>query len=253
MRRPVIIGNWKMYKTPPEATAFALEWKQYLDAWPGVDVGFAPAFPALPAFAERLKGTGVWVAGQNLHWEKEGAFTGEVSAAMLVASGCNSVLVGHSERRALFGETDETVARKIAAALDAGLIPVLCVGETLEERRREATFDVVERQVKGGLARIAPENISRCVLAYEPLWAIGTGETATPSQAQEVHLRIRALLGALGGKSAAEATRIQYGGSVKASNAAELLAQPDVDGALVGGASLTPASFAAICAAAKTA
>ena len=251
MRRPVVVGNWKMYKTVPEAIAFAFEWKQKLDAFPGVDAGFAPAFPALGAFADKVKGTGVWVAGQNLHWEKSGAFTGEVSASMLGAAGCNSVLVGHSERRQLFGETDETVAKKTAAALEAGLIPIVCVGETLDERKRGATFDVVERQVKGGFAKISVDRIHECVVAYEPVWAIGTGETATPAQAQEVHARIRALLGALGGKPAADGTRIQYGGSVKASNAAELLGQPDIDGALVGGASLEVASFAAICKAAQ--
>jgi triosephosphate isomerase len=170
---------------------------------------------------------------------------------MLAAAGCNSVLVGHSERRQLFGETDETVAKKTASALKAGLIPIVCIGETLEERKRGATFDVVDRQVKGGLSKIAPDDIARCVLAYEPVWAIGTGETATPAQAQEVHAHIRATVAALSAKHIADGLRIQYGGSVKATNAAELLSQPDVDGALVGGASLDVASFAAICAAAQ--
>ncbi|HVO31397.1 MAG TPA: triose-phosphate isomerase [bacterium] len=251
MRKPVVVGNWKMYKTLPEAVAFALEWKTKLDGFPGIDQGFAPTFPALAAFAEKLKGTGTWIAAQNCHDAEHGAFTGEVSVGMLAAAGCKAVIVGHSERRQIFGETDDGVAKKTAAVLKGGLTPIVCVGETLDERKRGATFDVVERQVKGGFSKIDPAKIAECVIAYEPVWAIGTGETATPAQAQEVHARIRGLVGALSGKAVADAVRIQYGGSVKANNAAELLGQPDVDGALVGGASLEAASFAAICKAAQ--
>lgn len=252
-RRPVVVGNWKMFKTVPEAVAFALEWKQKGGEYPGVDVGFAPTYVAITSLAEKLKGTGLWIAGQNCHAEETGAFTGEISCAMLVAAGANSVLVGHSERRQLFGETDEGVAKKTAAALKADLTPIVCVGETLDERKGGKTFDVVGRQVAGAYAKIAPEQIGRTVLAYEPVWAIGTGETATPAQAQEVHAHIRELVRGLAARHVAEALRIQYGGSVKPSNAAELMGQPDVDGALVGGASLEVASFAAICKAAQNA
>ncbi len=246
MRRPLVVGNWKMFKTVPEAVSFAMEWKGQLDQAPGVDVGFAPPFPALLAFAEKLKGTGVWVAGQNLHWEESGAFTGEVSAPMLAAAGCRAVLVGHSERRQLFGETDETVGKKTVAALKAGLVPIVCVGETLADRKTDRTFDVVDRQLRGAFASVPPDKIAACVIAYEPVWAIGTGETATPAQAQEVHAHIRQLVKSLGTKHAADAIRIQYGGSVKPGNAKELMSQPDIDGALVGGASLDVASFVAI-------
>lgn len=252
-RRPVVVGNWKMFKTVPETVAFALEWKQKGGEYPGVDVGFTPPFVAVAALAEKVKGTGLWVGAQNLHWEKTGAFTGEVSAPMLAAAGASCVLVGHSERRQYFGETDETVAKKTAAALEAGLTPIVCVGETLAERKGGKTFDVVHRHVTGAFAKIPAEQIGRCVIAYEPVWAIGTGETATPAQAQEVHAHIRELVRGMAARHVAEATRIQYGGSVKPSNAAELLGQPDVDGALVGGASLEVASFAAICAAAQAA
>ncbi len=251
MRRPVVIGNWKMNKTVAETVSFALEWKTQLDRFPGVDVGFAPPFVSLPAMAEKLKGTGVWICGQNLHWENAGAFTGEVSASMLSSAGARGVLVAHSERRQFFGETDETAAKKVAAALKADLTPILCVGETLAQRKAGETFDVVDRHVKGGLSAIPPADAAKVVIAYEPVWAIGTGETASPAQAQEVHARIREMLRVIAGKSVADGVRIQYGGSVKASNAAELLSQPDVDGALVGGASLAVAEFAQICAAAQ--
>ena len=249
-RRKVVVGNWKMFKTVPETVAFALAWKKVADRFGAVDVGFAPPFVSLAALAEKLKGTGAWIAGQNCHWESTGAFTGEVSVPMLAAAGANAVLVGHSERRQLFGETDEGCARKVAAALAGELTPILCVGETIAERKAGRTFDVVDRQVKEGLAKLDAERIAKVVIAYEPVWAIGTGETATPAQAQEVHARIRELLRALAGKPVADAVRIQYGGSVKPANAKELMGQPDVDGALVGGASLEVESFAAICAAA---
>jgi triosephosphate isomerase len=248
-RRKVVVGNWKMFKTVPEAVAFALEWKGQLGKHEGVEIGFAPPYLALPALADKLKGTGIWIAGQNCHWEETGALTGEISCAMLAAAGANSVIVGHSERRQYFGETDETVAKKTASALKAGLVPIVCVGETLAERKAGSTFGVIERQVKGGLSKVDPASLDGVVLAYEPVWAIGTGETASPAQAQEVHAHIRGLLRAIAGKTA-ESVRLQYGGSVKPSNAKELLSQPDVDGALVGGASLQVADFAAICAAA---
>ena len=250
-RRPVVVGNWKMFKTVPEAVAFALEWKQKGGEYPGVDVGFAPPFVAIHALAEKLKGTGIWVGGQNCHAEETGAFTGEIACSMLAAAGANSVLIGHSERRQLYGETDEGVAKKTAAALKAGITPIVCVGETLGEREGGKTFDVVDRQVTGAFAKLAPEQIGNCVIAYEPVWAIGTGKTATAAQAQEVHAHIRGRVQALSARHVAEALRIQYGGSVKASNATELLGQPDVDGALVGGASLEVGSFAAICQAAQ--
>ncbi len=250
-RRPIVVGNWKMYKTVPEAVAFAIEWRSQLDRHPGVEIGFAPPALAVAPLAERFKGTGVIVAGQNLHWEDQGAFTGELSAPMLAAAGARAVLVGHSERRQYFGETDETVSRKVVAALRAELVPIVCVGETLEQRRRGATFDVVDRQVEAAFSNVPTDSIARCVIAYEPVWAIGTGETATKEQAQEVHARIRDVIRARAGRPVADAVRIQYGGSVKPANAAELLAQPDVDGALVGGASLEVASFAAICSAVR--
>ena len=251
-RRPVVVGNWKMFKTVPETVAFALSWKS-LGEFGGIDLGFAPPFVAIPALAEKLKGSGAWITGQNCHWEESGAFTGEVSASMLAAAGARSVLIGHSERRQFFGETDESVGKKTIAALKADLLPIVCVGETLAERKGGKTFDVVDRHVRGAFANVPPEQIGRCVIAYEPVWAIGTGETATPQQAQEVHAHIRQLVQSISARHVAEAVRIQYGGSVKPANAAELMSQPDVDGALVGGASLEASSFAAICKAASTA
>jgi triosephosphate isomerase len=196
--------------------------------------------------AKALSGSFIALAGQNLHWEASGAYTGEVSASMLLDVGCKYVIIGHSERRQFFGETDETVNRRVKAALSAGLDPIVCVGEVLEERKSGSTWEVVGRQIRGGLKGISKGDAERLVLAYEPVWAIGTGETATPEQAQEVHEKVRGLIGELYGEGIAQGMRIQYGGSVKPDNVGGLMDQPDVDGALVGGASLKVESFLGI-------
>jgi len=246
-RRKFVCGNWKMHRTVAEAVALAREVAAGLAQASGgkVQVAVAPPFTALHAVAGALGGTGLEIAAQNVHWEAQGAFTGEVSAAMLAEAGCRHGIVGHSERRQLFGETDESVRKKVGALLGANLLPIVCVGETLAEREAGKTLAVVERQVRGALAGIPPAALAALTVAYEPVWAIGTGKTATSAQAQEVHAAIRKILRELGG-DAADAIRIQYGGSVKPDNAAELLSQPDVDGALVGGASLKAGDFLAI-------
>jgi triosephosphate isomerase (TIM) len=246
MRRPIIVGNWKMHKTTAEAVALVKALSGSVAQVDGVDIGVAPPYTALMAVAEALRGSTIFVAAQNMHWEPQGAFTGEISAAMLTDVGCTRVIIGHSERRQFFAETDMTVNRKLRAALTAQLDPILCIGETLDQREGNATFGVLEQQVRQGLADIAAEGMSRVVMAYEPIWAIGTGKTATPAQAQEVHAFIRGLLGELYGKALADDVRIQYGGSVNAGNIHALMSQPDVDGALVGGASLEASSFAQI-------
>lgn len=246
MRTPLIAGNWKMHKTVGEALGLVEALLPRLAGTPGVEVAVAPPFTALHAVGLRLAGTAVRLAAQTMHWEEQGAFTGEISAAMLRDVGCTYAILGHSERRQLFGETDEGVARKAARALAAGLTPLVCVGETLEERDRGNAFAVVERQTRAALAPLGPDAVDRVVVAYEPVWAIGTGRTATAAQAQEVHAVIRRVLASLGGAERADATRVLYGGSVKPSNTAELLGQPDVDGALVGGASLDAETFASI-------
>ncbi len=244
-RKPFVAGNWKMHKTVAEGVALAKELRELIGGMDGVRVALAPPFTAIHAVAQLLTGSRIEVAGQNVHWEAQGAFTGEVSCGMLREAGATCVIVGHSERRQFFGETDETVNRRTKAALAAGLTPIVCVGETLEEREGNRTLDVVGTQVRGGLAGLSPDQLAEVVVAYEPVWAIGTGKTATSAQAQEVHAAIRGMLRALGG-DVADRMPIQYGGSVKPENAAELLGQPDVDGALVGGASLQAESFAAI-------
>ena len=245
-RRKFVCGNWKMHKTAAEVVALVRELAAGLDAPGGkVQVAVAPPFTALGAVAAAARGTGVELAAQNVHWEAQGAFTGEVSAPMLAEIGCRHVIVGHSERRQLFGETDETVRRKVGAVLAANLLPIVCVGETLAEREAGKTIAVVDRQVRGGLAGIPSAALAAVTVAYEPVWAIGTGKTATSAQAQEVHAAIRGILRELSGATA-DAIRIQYGGSVKPENAAELMSQPDVDGALVGGASLKAKDFLAI-------
>ena len=243
-RTPFVCGNWKMHKTAAEAVALVRELAGGLGASPGVQVAVAPPFTALAPVAPALRGTPVELAAQNVHWEAQGAFTGEVSAAMLADAGCQHVIVGHSERRQLFGESDESVRKKVGAVLAAGMRPIVCVGETLEEREANRTMAVVDRQVRGGLAGLSSE-LAAVTVAYEPVWAIGTGRTATAAQAQEVHAAIRKILRELAG-AGADAIRIQYGGSVKPENAAELMSQPDVDGALVGGASLKAKDFLAI-------
>jgi triosephosphate isomerase len=238
-----------MHKTTAEAVALVRELRQRLNTQ--VQVGIAPPFTALAPVKAALQGSPIQLFAQNCHAEKQGAFTGEVSAPMLAEVGCDGVILGHSERRQLFGETDDGVNKKLKAALEAQLHPIVCVGETLAERDANRTWEVVSRQLRGALAGISPEQIGRLTLAYEPVWAIGTGKVATTAQAQEVHGQIRGLLRELASAQAAESARIQYGGSVKPDNAAELLAQPDIDGALVGGASLKADDFARIIAGAQ--
>ena len=250
-RRPIIAGNWKMHKTISEAVALAQEIVRSFSEDPDVDIVLCPAFTALGPVAEVLKGSQVWLGAQNLHWEAKGAFTGEVSAAMLCDAGCQAVIIGHSERRQFFGETNESVNRKLKAALARNLLPIVCVGETLAQRQAGKTFDVIRDHVMGGYQGLSPQDAARTVAAYEPVWAIGTGVNATPAQAQEAHAFIRKLLAERFGDSVAGSIRIQYGGSVKPDNIASLLEQNDVDGALVGGASLEAASFIQILRQAK--
>lgn len=245
-RRKIVAGNWKMNKTVPEALALVRELRELVSGAQGVEVVVAPPFVALAAVAREVEGSNIRLAAQNCHWEASGAFTGEVSAPMLKDVGCAYVIVGHSERRQFFGETDETVNKRARAVRQAGMTPIICVGETLAEREAGRTLEVVERQVAGALAGFSAGEVAGFVLAYEPVWAIGTGRTATSEQAQEVHGAIRAQLGRLFDGGTAERVRIQYGGSVKPDNAAELMGKPDVDGALVGGASLKAGDFAAI-------
>ncbi len=246
-RREIVAGNWKMHKTQDEAAELARSVVSGLGAGSAREVVLCPPYTALAAVGSALGGTSVALGAQNVHWEESGAFTGEISAPMLAALGCRYVIVGHSERRALFGETDDNVARKLHAVAAGGMIPILCVGETLEERERGDTEAVVTRQLEGALGAWKSKGGRDLVVAYEPVWAIGTGRTATPDQAQEVHGLVRDFLGGAFGGDAAEATSILYGGSVKPSNAAELLARGDIDGALVGGASLDAKSFLGIC------
>jgi triosephosphate isomerase len=242
-RTPLIAGNWKLNLLRAEARALAGKVVAGCKDVRGREVMIAPAFTALDVVAEVVDGTPVRLGAQDLHWEASGAYTGEVSAAMLVDVACTHVIIGHSERRQYFAETDYTVAKKVAAAARAGLSPVVCVGETLDQREQNATMRIIEHQVTGGLVELPAEAFARLVLAYEPVWAIGTGRTATPAQAQEVHAHIRALLRNVLGAETADRTRILYGGSVKPDNIDELMACADVDGALVGGASLKADDF----------
>jgi triosephosphate isomerase len=252
MPRPFVVGNWKMHKSLGEARELAAAVRDGVRAFSDIDVGMAPPFTLLSAVAEVLKGSSVVLAAQTMHEAAKGAFTGEISAAMLRDVGCTHVILGHSERRHLFGETDPGVMKKARAALDHGLIPILCVGETLEERETSRTFDVVEKETEHALRHVTPEEAARSVIAYEPLWAIGTGKTASPAQAQEVHTFIRRLVSRSHGDGVGRAIRILYGGSVKPDNAASLMAEPDVDGGLVGGACLEAASFLGIVAASRS-
>jgi len=246
MRKPLLAGNWKMNCTVAESVDLIRQLREQIGALTDREVLLAPTYPALAAAAAELEGSGYFLAAQNLHWEDSGAFTGEVSGAMLAAIGCSHVIIGHSERRQYFAETDESVARKVKAALRHGLGPIVCVGETLEERESGAALQVIERQVRGGLADLGAAEIQRLVLAYEPVWAIGTGKVATPRQAQEIHAAIRCQVKDLADSATAEGCRILYGGSVKAENVDVLMAETDIDGALVGGASLKPADFTRI-------
>ncbi len=249
MRIPFVAANWKMYKTVQEAFVYAKEFARLVKDVADVEIVLAPPFTAIHTVAEAARNTNVGVAGQNLHFEREGAFTGETSGGMLKEAGAEYVIVGHSERRTLFGETDQIVARKLAAALAADLCPIACIGETLDERERGETFAVLDRQIRDGLVPSIPlAEIAKLVVAYEPVWAIGTGRTATAEQAQEAHAHIRRRLREHYGEEAASACRVIYGGSVKPGNIRDLVAQPDVDGALVGGASLDPNAFAEIVA-----
>ena len=236
-----------MFKTTAETAAYVAELRALLAGRSGhAEVVIAPPFTSIAAAAKAVEGSGIGVGGQNLHWEREGAFTGEVSAAMLREAGARFVIVGHSERRALFGETNGTVNKKMHAALTAGLVPIVCIGETLDQRDRNETLAVLDGQIKEGLDGVTGEQLAGMVLAYEPVWAIGTGRNATPAQAGEAHHHIRQRLKQWFGLDASERCRVLYGGSVKPDNIAKLSAEPDVDGALVGGASLDAKSFFAI-------
>jgi len=245
-RRPLIAGNWKMFKTVSEAVETARRLAALVDGVEDTDVMIAPPFTALAPVSDAVAGSPVALGAQNLFWETEGAYTGEISAAMLLSAGCRYAIIGHSERRQYFAETDETVNKRITAALAAGLIPIFCVGETEQEREAEKTFIVLDKQVRDGLKNFVSDELASLVIAYEPVWAIGTGRTATSEQAQEVHGFLRNLMAETFGRQLAEGMRILYGGSVKPANVDELMAQADVDGALVGGASLDPATFSEI-------
>jgi triosephosphate isomerase (TIM) len=251
-RRPAIAGNWKMWGTRAQSAEYC---ERLLELLPDesrrpADVGICPPFTSLDVCVERLRGSGVAVYAQNMHQEESGAYTGEISVAMLTELGVDGVVLGHSERRQLGGETDRALQEKVPAALEAGLRPILCVGESEEERERDETQRKLRHQVREGLQKVETARLAEVVIAYEPIWAIGTGRVATPEQAEEAIAFVRALVGDRS-KEAAGSVRVLYGGSVKADNAAEILAQPDVDGALVGGASLDPDSFARIVAAAS--
>jgi triosephosphate isomerase len=245
-RTPVIAGNWKMHGARGEAVALAGALATNVGHARGREVVIAPPFTALEAVAQAIAGTAIRLSAQNVHWEPKGAYTGEISAPMLREASCTHVIIGHSERRQYFGETNETVNRRLHAALGAGLVPIVCVGETLAEREAEATAAVIARQVETAFAGVRSEQIAGSIIAYEPVWAIGTGHTATPGQAQEVHHAIRRQLVALASATTADRVRILYGGSVKPDNIDALMAEPDIDGALVGGASLEAAAFTRI-------
>jgi triosephosphate isomerase len=251
MRTPFVVGNWKLHKTIADALTLVTELKNQLGAVKGVAVGVAPVATALHAVAKRLEGSSIATCAQNTHWENSGAWTGELSPTLLADAGATWVIVGHSERRQFFGDTNEGVGKKARAVLAAGLGAIVCVGESLAERDGGRTLAVVDEQLAGGLAGIEATSANKLVIAYEPVWAIGTGRTATPAQAQEVHAHIRARLAERLGAAAADAIRIQYGGSVKAANAEALMSEKDIDGALVGGASLEAADFIAIVKAAR--
>jgi triosephosphate isomerase len=244
MRIPFIAGNWKMFKTVQEAVLFVKECRTLVKDVTDVEIVVAPPFTAIHAVAEAARNTNIGVAAQNLHWEQEGAFTGEVSPGMVIEAGAEYAIIGHSERRRLFGETDQTVNRKTLAAIAVGLTPIVCIGETLDEREKNETFSVIDRQLKSGLDGLSAPQVADLVLAYEPVWAIGTGRTATATQAQDVHEHVRTRLRQAFGAEAADRCHVLYGGSVKPGNVRELIDRPDVDGALIGGASLDVNDFA---------
>lgn len=243
MRHPFIAANWKMHKTVHDTVVYVKEFRSLVKDVEDVEIVLAPPLTAIHAAAEAARNSNVGIAAQNVHWERQGAFTGEVSAAMVREAGAEYVIIGHSERRQLFGETDEHVNRKLQAALGAGLIPIVCIGETLAEREQGQTLDILDRQIKAGFDGISGEQVASLVIAYEPVWAIGTGRTATSAQALEAHAHIRQRLRQWFGGPAADECHVIYGGSVKPENSRELVEQPDVDGALVGGASLDLRAF----------
>lgn len=245
-RRPLIAGNWKMYKTPREAAETAQQLVECVAGVSDVDIMIAPTFTALAPVFKVIQNSLVALGAQNLFWENEGAYTGEISAPMLKSVGCQYSIIGHSERRQYFGETDESVNKKIKAAIQAGLKPVFCVGETEKERESEQTLSVLDKQVKNGLEGLVSNQLDVLIIAYEPVWAIGTGKTATDDQAQEVHQFIRSLMQKNFDRALSDSIRILYGGSVKPDNIADLMSMPDIDGALVGGASLDAESFSKI-------
>ena len=246
MRKPVMAGNWKMYKTPAETVQFFEKFRPLVEKSEHCEIVICPSFTNLAAAVDAAKGTRIRVGAQNIAWAKEGAFTGEISGPMIAALGASHVIVGHSERRQYFGETDETVLKRTHAALHFGLSPIVCVGERLEERESGHTEAVLMRQFQDGIAGLTPEQFARIAIAYEPVWAIGTGKTATTAIAADAHRAIRGQVREKFGEEAAEAVRILYGGSVKPENTRALMAQPEIDGVLVGGASLDPFSFASI-------
>ena len=245
-RQPIMAGNWKMYKTVAETCAFFDHFRPLVENSSHCQIVICPAHISIPAAAKAAQGTRIEIGGQNVFWAKEGAYTGEISGGMLKAAGCRWVLVAHSERRQYFGETNDSACKKIVAALDAGLTPIYCVGEVLEERQAGRTFSILETQCHGGCAGLSADQFSKIALAYEPVWAIGTGKVATPEMAGEAHAFIRSEIAKLYGGKLAESCRVLYGGSVKPDNVKGLMAQPEIDGALVGGASLDPVSFAEI-------
>lgn len=246
MRTPIIAGNWKMHKNAAEGAALVEELKKEVQDVTDVEVVVCPPFTTLAAAKKAAKGSNIKVGAQNMHWEEAGAYTGEISPAMLQELAVDYVIIGHSERRQYFNETDETVNRKVKTAFAYGFKPIVCVGETLEEREKGITQEVIEKQVKNGLADLAPADVANLVVAYEPIWAIGTGKTASSEDAEKVIAFIRLVVAGMYGDKQAEQMRIQYGGSVKPNNIKELMTQPNIDGALVGGASLKADSFAAI-------
>ena len=246
MRKKLMAANWKMYKTPDQTRDFFRDFLPLVKKHDRDEIAICPPFVNVPAAVEAARGSNVAVGAQNMYWEKEGAFTGEISTGMLLAVGCTHVIIGHSERRQYFGETDDTVNLKLKAALEAGLIPIVCVGEVLEEREAGLTEDVLRRQCLRAFHAISGKKAAKLVIAYEPVWAIGTGRTATPQLASEAHQVIRSEAGKALGEELAENLRILYGGSVKPENAKALMSEAEIDGALVGGASLDPKSFAAI-------
>jgi len=245
-RTPLIAGNWKMYKTVSEAVETAVQLKKNVADATGVDIMIAPPYTAIAAVSTAVKDSNIAVGAQNIYWEKEGAYTGEIAPEMLRDAGCRYAIIGHSERRQFFGESDESVNKKIGAAVKAGLIPVMCLGESESQREADQTFSVLDKQIKNGLKGFFANELNLLVIAYEPIWAIGTGKTATSDQAQEVHQYLRSLLAEIFDPSFAQSTRILYGGSVKPENISELMARTDIDGGLVGGASLNADTFSKI-------